>query len=575
MGAVTDATVLAVRKELRDIVMESHRPGFLKNHGFAMQLVNWRWTSIGVTSIGMFSGMKFNPEKSISSPHYYHEIEVRAYRPGDIESGHGVACVMEFAPALTNSSLDALIDAVRRKTGDAFKDAREDYHLRAAARAKDQTIQPRTLVRTPNVYHEDITRLTWDTKQLEKNMTDGAEQLRNLDPGRRYIDRTVGIARLRAATVRQVIVEVPPDKLGPEPKRKQLGEKLIHIQQKFGKAYLGCTMRTQDGRFQTFYEGVPLIYGNQSKDRWVIQNGLGTFISRIEEFMGARNLPPGRYAALLHQQPFGLLIHEAIEGHGTDAQAVGDGEIATATLYGSQLFRIPIHITVDGSRGRFGSSTYDSEGTLCREVRIVDEGKLIAHLNTREGAALLRERPHGNARVGFSEDEDILEYLEPEEEETGIGFIPQARTSYARVGLSPDKYAQLAYLRNKLERIARQRGDPGWVEVVSLQSGVTWPEEGKMMAYHPLVYFHDIANGKRIPMRGVNISENPAAFMQSIIGMDDKHETSYGYCSDTSGVVTSTSVAPHASSEGISFIRVLGPAQKKPPFSAPSTRGAY
>jgi TldD protein len=106
----------------------------------------------------------------------------------------------------------------------------------------------------------------------------------------------------------------------------------------------------------------------------------------------------------------GLLAHEAI-GHPCEADHVIMGS-AVADALGQQVSSEKITLVDQagcGFDGRATTAAYvDDEGVACRDVVLIENGRLVGFLHNRLTARLMGGAPMGNARAGTFADEPLI-----------------------------------------------------------------------------------------------------------------------------------------------------------------------
>ena len=108
----------------------------------------------------------------------------------------------------------------------------------------------------------------------------------------------------------------------------------------------------------------------------------------------------GEYTVILDPVIAGVFTHEAF-GHLSEADFVYENErmrgiMTLGKAFGSSELNIIDDGTMPGLRGSY---SYDEEGTPSQETYLIREGKLVGRLHSRETAAIMGEKPSGNARA--------------------------------------------------------------------------------------------------------------------------------------------------------------------------------
>jgi TldD protein len=123
--------------------------------------------------------------------------------------------------------------------------------------------------------------------------------------------------------------------------------------------------------------------------------------------LDAPQCPSGEMTLILDSSQVALQIHESC-GHpieldrvfGTEASYAGTSFLTTDKLdrlqYGSELVNIDADATAPGGLGTFG---YDDEGVPAQNVPIVEGGRFVGYLTSRETAPRIGRRSMGSARA--------------------------------------------------------------------------------------------------------------------------------------------------------------------------------
>ena len=109
--------------------------------------------------------------------------------------------------------------------------------------------------------------------------------------------------------------------------------------------------------------------------------------------------PAGKFPVIFHPTITGLLTHEAI-GHNAEADHILNGtsiiEGKLGEKIGSELVTIIDDSTIPG---KWGSFSYDSEGTPGARRVLIEKGVLRGYMHSLETAARLGMAPNGSARA--------------------------------------------------------------------------------------------------------------------------------------------------------------------------------
>jgi len=124
---------------------------------------------------------------------------------------------------------------------------------------------------------------------------------------------------------------------------------------------------------------------------------------RAVDLLSARPAPAGVFPVVFHPSIAGLLTHEAL-GHNAEADGVWAGESILAGRLGEEIAPPAVTIVDDPTLpGSYGSYRYDDEGTPAERTVIIDRGRLVNYLHSRQSAARLEHPCNGHARAdGFS-----------------------------------------------------------------------------------------------------------------------------------------------------------------------------
>jgi len=152
---------------------------------------------------------------------------------------------------------------------------------------------------------------------------------------------------------------------------------------------------------------------HQGTEGWefVERYDLASNAARVAEeaaaLLRAKPQQPGVTTVILDGSQVALQIHESC-GHpieldrvlGTEAAFAGTSFLTTDKLgtfqYGSPIVNITADATIPGGLGTFG---FDDEGVPAQRTRIVDEGRFVGYLTSRETAAALGQRSNGAMRA--------------------------------------------------------------------------------------------------------------------------------------------------------------------------------
>ena len=118
------------------------------------------------------------------------------------------------------------------------------------------------------------------------------------------------------------------------------------------------------------------------------------------ELLKAPQIKGGEYTVVLDPVLAGVFVHEAF-GHLSEADFLYENErlcqiMALGRKFGGAELNIVDGADIPGLRGSY---KYDDEGVRATKTYLIQEGKLVGRLHSRETAARMGEEPTGNARA--------------------------------------------------------------------------------------------------------------------------------------------------------------------------------
>jgi len=121
---------------------------------------------------------------------------------------------------------------------------------------------------------------------------------------------------------------------------------------------------------------------------------------RAVDLLKAPKAKGGEYTVVLDPVLAGVFVHEAF-GHLSEADHVFENQRLREIMVLGRRFGGPHLNVVDGAAvpGLRGSYRYDDEGVPATRTYLLKEGVLVGRLHSRETAAVMGERPTGNARA--------------------------------------------------------------------------------------------------------------------------------------------------------------------------------
>ncbi len=122
--------------------------------------------------------------------------------------------------------------------------------------------------------------------------------------------------------------------------------------------------------------------------------------NRSVELLTAPQIKGGEYTVVLDPVLAGVFVHEAF-GHLSESDFVYENErlrqiMALGKEFGSAELNIVDSALMPGLRGSY---TYDDEGVPAHKTYLIQKGKLVGRLHSRETAGKMKEKITGNARA--------------------------------------------------------------------------------------------------------------------------------------------------------------------------------
>lgn len=119
------------------------------------------------------------------------------------------------------------------------------------------------------------------------------------------------------------------------------------------------------------------------------------------DLLSAPQVKGGEYTVVLDPILAGVFVHEAF-GHLSESDFVYENDrMREIMTLGKEFGGKELNIVDSASDppGLRGSFKYDDEGTPATKTYLIQEGKLVGRLHSRETAAKMNEKPTGNARA--------------------------------------------------------------------------------------------------------------------------------------------------------------------------------
>ena len=172
--------------------------------------------------------------------------------------------------------------------------------------------------------------------------------------------------------------------------------------------------------------------------------------SEAVELLSAPQCPPGRTTLVIHPSQLYLQVHESC-GHpieldrvfGTEASYAGTSFLTTDKLadgfqYGSEIVNIVADATAPGGLGTFG---WDDEGVAAQSVPIVQSGRFVGYLSSRETAPRVGRQSGGAMRADGWNRIPLIRM-------TNVNLLPQPGMSLADIVADTDDGLLLASNRS-------------------------------------------------------------------------------------------------------------------------------
>lgn len=173
-------------------------------------------------------------------------------------------------------------------------------------------------------------------------------------------------------------------------------------------------------RSRTFFQvGLVGKEGSVIEERWKAFGGVGGLeatsfdeallmtereADNVVRLLSAKSAPSGSFPAVLNSDLGYTFVHEAF-GHLCEADSVLAGESVLEGKVGEKIASECVTITDDptqienSGRPAYGSFPYDDEGVKAEPTVLVDRGRLVSFLHSRETAHKLNQQTSGNGRV--------------------------------------------------------------------------------------------------------------------------------------------------------------------------------
>ncbi len=120
---------------------------------------------------------------------------------------------------------------------------------------------------------------------------------------------------------------------------------------------------------------------------------------RAIRLLSAKSPPIGKFRVVLDPKLTGVFFHEAL-GHAAEADHVLNNESILENKIGKRIASSIVTVYDDPTiKNSFGFYFYDDEGVKARKKAIVEKGRLVNYLHSRETSEALNMQANGNARA--------------------------------------------------------------------------------------------------------------------------------------------------------------------------------
>jgi len=219
--------------------------------------------------------------------------------------------------------------------------------------------------------------------------------------------------------------------------------------------------------------------------------------TKAVRLLGASTPPSGKFPVVMDCELSGVFIHEAL-GHASEADLILQNDSILKDKMGSQIGSELVTIIDDASMDAFGYYPYDAEGVKTHENVLVENGKLVSLLSSRETAAKLGISSSGNAR--------------------------------SRVGDQPIVRMSNTYLKPgnlEFEELIEDMGDGIYLK--GSRGGQV--DTGKGIFQFNAAESFMIENGEiKAPLRDVSLSGNILEILNKVDGLGKDFKMSIGFC---------------------------------------------
>jgi len=213
--------------------------------------------------------------------------------------------------------------------------------------------------------------------------------------------------------------------------------------------------------------------------------------------LSASSPPSGKFPVVMDGELTGVFIHEAL-GHASEADLILQNDSILKDKIGNYIGSNLVTIIDDASMDAFGYYAYDAEGVKTSKNVLVEKGKLVSLLSSRETAAKLGIFSSGNAR-------------------SRVGDQPIVRMSNTYLKPGNLKFEELIENLNNGIYLKGSRG--GQVDT------------GKGIFQFNAAESFMIENGEiKVPLRDVSLSGNILEILNHVNAVGSDFKMSIGFC---------------------------------------------
>lgn len=173
------------------------------------------------------------------------------------------------------------------------------------------------------------------------------------------------------------------------------GTEIVQDYQRCG-IYFGHELSVNGGNFGAGKQ----LHEFYFKDLWNKEQEVNEEVNRSIEFArNAVDVVPGEYTCVLAPTVTSVFTHESF-GHKSEADfMLNDKTLQDEWVMGKKVGNEKVTIIDEGDELRHGYCPYDDEGNKKQKVYLMKDGILSGRLHDAKSAAILKEKPTGNARA--------------------------------------------------------------------------------------------------------------------------------------------------------------------------------